>query len=276
MSFSYFFFQAVTNQSNNSESCVDLPISTLLQPTRKFEMTELCSIFLGRWSKYIYLAMNTLCILLALLALTTVAGSAWAVNLPLNFANVHQCTNIDFHFHTLPTIVSCRNAYWFCLFLFGCIVVPLSMIELKEQAIVQITLSLLRFITIGAIVLFCITNLITSGNICTCSDPWTNTSLQESFDEQCNITTTFVQIATHFDFRMWTTSIPIVAFSLNLNTAIPFLTHPVKQKRHLTSLLHVVFVVIASLYLLVGVSASLWWKDCINEACSLNWVSYLN
>ena len=38
--------------------------------------------------------------MLALLAFTTVAGSAWAVNLPLNFANVHECTNINFHFHT--------------------------------------------------------------------------------------------------------------------------------------------------------------------------------
>ena len=167
-------------------------------PTRKFEITELCSIFLGRWSEYIYLPINTLCDLLALLAFSMVAGSAWAV---LNFANVHECTDIDFHFHTLPTVVSCRNAYWFCLFLFGCSVVPLSMIELKEQAIVQITLSIMRFVAIGAIIIFCVANLISSGNICTCSDPWTNASLQESFHEQCNITTAFV---TSFDFKMWT------------------------------------------------------------------------
>ena len=266
------FFQAIIQSNLGIDA--GLPISTLLQPTRKFEVTELCSIFLGRWPKYIYLAMNALCSLLALIAFSAVAGSAWAANLPFSFANIHECTNVDFHFHTLPTVASCRNAYWFCLFLFGCIVVPLSMIELKEQAIVQITLSVMRFITIGVIVLFCIANLITSGNICTCSDPWTNASLQESFDEQCNITTTFAQIVTHFDFRIWATSIPIYAFSLNMNNAIPFLTHPLKQKRHLTSLLHVVFVTIVALYLLVGMSASLWWKDCINETCSLNWVSY--
>ena len=82
-----------------------------------------------------------------------IAGSAWSINLPLNFTGVAQCTASDFHLQTIPSDVSCRHAYWFCLFLFACIVVPLSMVELREQAIVQLILSFLRFITIGAIVI---------------------------------------------------------------------------------------------------------------------------
>ena len=256
-------------------SASSLPINAVLGTKRKFEITELCGIFLGRWAKYIYLALNTTACFLYLVEFSTVAGASWAVNLPLNFAGIEECNDNDFHFQILPSVASCRNAYWFCLFLFGCIVVPLSMVELKEQAVVQITLSVLRFFTVGAIVIFCVVNLIFSEQICTCDQPWGNTTANGEFvrEEQCNVTTPLTDILTRFNFEAWTLSIPVVVSALNMHPGIPFLTHPVKQKRQLGPLLHALFLAMMSVYMLVGIAGSMWWSECVNETCSLNWVS---
>ena len=265
-------FQAIT-QLKLSESDATLPISTYLSPNRKFEATELTNIFLGRWAKYLYLLMTSVSSFLTLIGCSVIAGSAWSINLPLKFTGVAQCTASDFLLQTIPSDLSCRHAYWFCLFLFACIVVPLSMVELRQQAIVQLILSFLRFITIGTIVIFCAANLISSVDICKCAQPWVNASLLEPFDNQCNETTSLTSVVTHFDFRYWTVSIPVLLFSFNINQSLPYLIHPIKQKKHLGTLLHIDFVVIAIAYLVIGVTISLWWRECINETCSLNWVS---
>ena len=161
--------------------------------------------------------MTSISSFLTLVGFSMIAGSSWSINLPLNFTGVTQCTADDYLFQTIPSDLSCRHAYWFCLFLFACIVVPLSMVELREQAIVQLIFSILRFFMIGAIVIFCAANLISSGDICKCNQPWMNTSELEPFNDQCNETTSLTSVLTHFDFRYWTVSIPVVLFSLNMN-----------------------------------------------------------
>ena len=265
--------QAIVHHRQMDHDNLALPLFEVLT-TRKFEIAELCSIFIGRWSKYFYIFLNTSACFLYLLAFSTVAGSAWAVNLPLKFADVLECNSTDFHFHILPIVIPCRNAYWFCLFLFGCIVVPLSLINLSDQAIVQVILSVLRFITIGAILVFCIANLIAVGNICTCAHPWKNVTKVDD-DFECNINSTFAQITIHFNVEAWTVIIPVTVSALAFHTSIPFLVHPVKQKKHLRKLIIVVFLVVPSLYMMIGVVIPLWWKGCIEETCTLNWVSIL-
>ena len=239
--------------------------------TRKFEYSELCAIFLGRWSKYFFLLVVIAFTFLACLSYSTVAGTSWAVNIPFNFHEITQCTSTDFQFLALPVVIPCRNAYWLCLALFGCIVVPLSMIELREQTVVQVIWSLLRFIAIGVILIFCIANLITTGNICTCSHPWEPSNASE--DIKCNVSTTFSQVTTKFNVKAWTVSIPVIVTALNLHQGIPALTHPIKQKKHLGTLMNIAFAVTTLIYMMLGVVVSLWWKDCIIETCTLNWVS---
>ena len=229
--------------------------------------------FLGRWAKYLYLVLTSVTCFLALVAYATIAGTSWSINLPLNFSDLTQCTADDFHFQTIPSDLSCRHAYWFSLFLFACIVVPLSMVEMTDQAIVQTILSLLRFITIGAIVVFCAVNLISSGDICKCNQPWMNTSDFDPFNNQCNETTSLMSVSTHFDFGYWTVSIPVLLFALNVNQPLPILVHPIKQKKHLGTLLHIDYAIVAVMYLVIAVTISLWWRECINENCTLNWVS---
>ena len=242
--------------------------------SRKFEPSELCQVFVGRWLKYVYLISLSAYTFLACLSYSTVAGSAWAVNLPLNFGNVHECSNLEFQLQSLPTDIPCRNAYWFCLFLFACIVIPLSVIELKEQTIIQVILGVLRFITIGAIILFSVVNLITQQNVCTCKYPWLTRNTSDDANI-CNISTTAGNVVTHFQIQNLLLAIPVFVYAHFLHQGIPALTHPVKQKQYLRAYFTILFIVIGSLYMLLGITVSLWWRDCIIETCTLSWVSVL-
>ena len=149
------------------------------------------------------------------------------------------------------------------------------MIELREQKIVQVLWGIFRFITMGAIVTFSAANLITTGEICRCTQPWAmNESNQSDEDEfECNINTTYNQAVIHFNVHAWMVAIPVMVMALNFHQGIPFLTHPVKQKKHLGPLMHAVVWVLVIVYMSMGVVVPLWWKDCIIETCSLNWVS---
>ena len=159
-----------------SEESVDINQKSTSHPnfeiilTRKFEISELCEIFFNRWVKYLYVFVVTLNGFFACWSYSAVFGSAWASNIPLNFGTLHQCSHDAFHHRLLPTgtpeLDSCRNAYYFCLFLFSLIVIPLSLLELKEQAIVQMCLGVLRFATVAIIIIYCIVKIAEVGDIC--------------------------------------------------------------------------------------------------------------
>lgn len=251
-----------------------------IEISRKFEPSELCEVFVGRWLKIVYLKVLTCYTFLACLSFSTVAGSAWAVNIPFNFSGVEQCSGGDFGNHTLPVVTSCRNAYWFCLFLFACIVVPLSLVELKEQVIVQVALGLLRFVTIGAIVIFSVANLAINHEICSCNNPWDVDNSSKLYSESdtgaCNLNYTDGEIVTRFTPKHWLGAIPVFVYAHILHQGIPSLTHPIKQKQHLWSYFTILFIMICFLYILLGVTVSLWFKDCTAETSTLIWVSSLS
>ena len=242
--------------------------------SRKFEPSELCEVFVGRWLKYVYLIMLSAYTFLACISYSTVAGTAWSVNLPLNFGTLQECTNLNFLHENLPTVIPCRNAYWFCLFLFACIVIPLSIIELKEQMIVQVFLGILRFFTLAAIITFSVINLITEQNINTCQQPWS--TFNSSDNASCKVNTTFEEIVTRFHAQNWLLAIPVFVYAHILHQGVPALTHPIKQKQYLGAYFNILFLVIGSLYMILGITVSLWFKDCTNETCTLSWVSPFN
>ena len=126
---------------------------------RKFELSELCEIFLNKWGKYLYLLTVTVVCFFSAWALATVVGSAWATNIPLNFGPFQQCPFDAFNNRVIPQ-GGCQLAYYFCLMLFASVVVPLSVMGLKEQVVIQMILGLLRFLLIAMMLIYCIVRLI--------------------------------------------------------------------------------------------------------------------
>ena len=230
--------------------------------------------------KIVYGIMLVIITFFAAMAYSTVAGSAWSVNIPFNFGSLKQCHDDDFRNNVFPEREECGNAYRFCVFIFGCIVIFLSILPLKEQLVVQVVLGVLRFTTIGAIVLYCVVNLIGGDVIENCNNPlyeplvnlsdYSNASIT-MFNETDSVET-LEQIFVHFDAKSWMVSIAIYSYAHILHQAIPALTHPVKKKEWLRGYFNALFLTLASMYLLMGLVASFWFRECINETCTLNWV----
>lgn len=237
---------------------------------RKFELSELCEMFVGKWLKCAYLVVLLVFTFLVSPGYASIAASAWAVNIPLHTTVFDECTDTDFNEHILPDRLSCRSTYWLCLCLFACIVVPLSLIEPKEQTSIQVLFGVLRFGVFFAMALHSIVMLISSG----CSQQYneeeqncTNTSFLDSSGNSK------VSSLTHFDWKNWLRGIPLFVFSVLMHQAIPSLTHPVKQKNLLRGYFNAVYITAGAIYLLLGIIVALCFQETVNESAILNWVS---
>ena len=222
----------------------------------------MCEIFFGRYMKYFYLVIFCVYQFFSYWASSTVAGSAWASNLPLNFGSLRQCHEKDFHDRNLPS-GGCLGAYRFCIMLFGLIVIPLSLVELTEQKFLQILLGLMRFLTFGCLVIYSVVNLIERPGY----NPYNETSTyNRSYHE-------YGQEIFKFNIKGWIGAIPIFVFAQILHSGIPSMTQPIKGKRWLGWFFAVVFSSTTILYLSLGVTMSLWFKGSIEETATLNFVS---
>ena len=256
--------------------------------TRKFEPIELCEIFLTQWGKYSYMVIWSINCFLTGWSFTTVAGSAWSTNIPFSGSSFQQCRAEDFLGVVIPENSQCRNAYMLCVLLFAVIVIPLSLLDLKEQAFLHMVLGLLRFATIGLILVYAIVKLGLGTNECTFTVKGNsslfldhNASEFDSFSEPENATwitkfgfSDLSRIVFRFDLKGWLVSIPVLAFAIMLHQAIPSLTHPIREKHLLREFMVAMFGAATLSYLSLGVVVPLWFKANIQETCTLNWVSF--
>ena len=247
--------------------------------TRGFETSELCEIFFNNVGKYLHLVtvvVNCFCVAVSY---AVVVGSAWATNIPLNFGPFNQCSYDAFHNEMIPAEDGCRNTYYFCLMLFGLIVVPLSMMNLKEQAVIQAIFGLLRFLMIAMILVYCIVKLFEGGDIC-----------QETLinPDQCNATESYEgsagnvtaengiemhEIVTRFDPREWLVAIPVLTYPFLLHHSIPSFTHPIGKKKYLWQFILCTYSFLGVCFLCLGVVVPLWFRAETQKSVALNWVS---
>ena len=235
--------------------------------------------------KYLYVFVVTLNGFFACWSYSAVFGSAWASNIPLNFGTLHECSHDAFHHRLLPTgtpeLDSCRNAYYFCLFLFSLIVIPLSLLELREQAIFQMCLGVLRFATVAIIIIYCIVKIAEVGDICgqAGNETQANTSSMLIDTHYYSNASTLVQSITirdtvfKFDWRGWLIAMPVITYAFTMHMGIPSLTHPIKQKQYLHWLILFTFGSVAFAYLSLGIVVPLWFRATTQETITLNWVS---
>ncbi len=261
-------FRLLETQSNYSESKDNFDFHPKFEITnRKFELVEMFELFYGKWAKILYLFVLTIYSFLILWPFSTVAGSAWASNIPFNFSTVQQCAEDDFQHAILPP-EPCLGSYYVSLSIFGIIVILISLLNLKEQAILQITLGAFRFVTIGAIIVYCIVNIAFSGNRCMVSEL---SSVNETHFTMMN--TTDSSPIRLFDFVGWISSVPVFTYAIGLHIGIPSLTQPVRQKQYIHWLVAATLVTIGICYFALGLFVSLWFNADIQENCTLNWVS---
>ena len=233
---------------------------------RKFEIAEMCEMFVSKHLKYAYLVILSIFSFLVCWTFATVAASAWATNIPFSsFGAAEQCAEDAFSSTILPSNGGCLYAYYLSLTVFGVIVITLSLFELKEQAIVQLTLGLMRFAAVVVIITYCIVRLAQGGDACLDAMEASNfTSISMNL---------MSDITMKFDVDGWLIAVPVISFAFLFHTGLSSLTHPIKQKSHLSWLLVAMFAVSSVCYLSLGVVVPLWFRASIQETCTLNWVS---
>jgi len=244
--------------------------------TRLFETCELCEIFFNKWVKYLYLIMVVMYCILVALAFTTVASAAWASNIPLNFGPFKQCEHDAFHYRRLPE-EPCLYTYYFCLMVFGLIVVPLSLMGLREQAILQTIFGILRVLMISMIVTYSIVKIIEGENIyeaLTCSNVsnHSNSSGSCSFEERIQDLHDTV-LPNSFKWRELLEAIPVVSYPFIFQHGVPSFTHPLKQKQRLWLFILCTHGFLGFLFLCLGIVPPLWLRSTTQETITLNWVS---
>ena len=248
---------------------------------RKFEIAELCQIFVGKWFKFAYLFVLTADLFLANWSYAAVAASAWASKIPYTFGKMTMCNDDAFHHQILPS-GGCLYSYYFSLFLFGVIVVTLSMLDLKEQATVQVVFGLARLITIAGIIIYPLAKLVSGNSSDACEDlnPLSTLTTNLSVKNQSYILFqnssqhfSHEDISLKFDPKGWVVSIPVYIFSFMIHQGISSLTHPVKQKKYIHWMVTAVVITCTLSFLMLGVVVPLWFKTSVQETVTLNWVS---
>lgn len=276
----------------NSTACYQQPMPDYrISIYRKFEISELCKIFVGGWFKYVYVIFLAGDQFLGNWSFASVAASAWASKIPYNFGDITICNESAFHHQLLPQ-GGCLYSYYFSLFLFGVIVITLSMLDLKEQVIVQVVLGLARLITIAGMVIYSLVKLISAvdgsgacelnpesddygtlsnfsnynGSYMTLYTPLYNTS-RDHF--------TYEDIVLKFDTKGLIVSTPVFLFTFLFHHGISSLAHPVKQKKQLHWMVTAVAITCFLCFLALGVVVPLWFKASVQETITLSWVSVL-
>ena len=230
----------------------------------------MCEMFFNKWVKYLYLITLTVYTCLATWSFSTVGGSAWAINIPFNLSTVQRCMDDAFHHEVLPSEMPCRYTYYICLSIFGVIVIPLSLLDLKEHVVMQTLLGLFRFLTVGAIIIYSIVRVIEARSKCE-----VDAAQYPNFSSYFNDThfPSLKDFIVKFNGWSWTSAIPVFTYAFILHQGIPSLTHPVKQKRYLRWLVVAMFSTAGICYFSLGIVVPLWFRADIQETCTLNWVS---
>lgn len=229
-------------------------------------MSELSEIFVGRWLKYVYLVLVVLYGFFSCWSFSAVAGSAWATNIPYNFGAMEMCEGDAFLHRTLPSD-GCLYSYYFSLFLFGLIVITLSIMDLREQVVVHVFFGVLRYFTISVIIIYCIVKLAIGGNACA------EEYLELPPNETIGAGLSFGEIVLHFDPKAWMISIPVFVYTFMIHSGVSSLTHPIKQKKYLNWMMMTNFTIAEVCLLTLGIVAPLWFKASVQETITLNWVS---
>lgn len=153
--------------------------------------------------------------------------------------------------------------------LFASVVVPLCLLDLKEQVILQMIFGLVRVMLISMLLIYCIVNLIHKDSVCELQG---NVSADNNSNASHGCYLELYDIFVKFDWMGWLAIIPAMTYTFMVHHTIPTLTHPVKEKKYLRWLLVCSLSFVMLCYLSLGVVLPLWFRDETQETLSLSWV----
>lgn len=208
----------------------------VLRGQHRYEITELCHIFLNDTGLRIYGLFVALDCYGFLWAYASVFASAMAHSFPV------LGVDSDYHLYVAG---------------FALIVVPMSFLELSEQAATQVILSGCRILAIALMVATPLAAVVFGSE----GAP--------HFDRQAGS-----QGAPLIDAANSYKMIPIVAYSVLFHQAVPGLADEMTDKRSIGRIFGLTFALCAVAYILIGVVVSWYFGDLVHASSNLNWAGY--
>eukprot|EP00519_Triparma_laevis_P008143 CAMPEP_0182503332 /NCGR_PEP_ID=MMETSP1321-20130603/15133_1 /TAXON_ID=91990 /ORGANISM="Bolidomonas sp., Strain RCC1657" /LENGTH=479 /DNA_ID=CAMNT_0024708485 /DNA_START=47 /DNA_END=1482 /DNA_ORIENTATION=+ len=205
--------------------------------SRKFEVVELCSMFLGDKGSSTYIFTLGLYMYGTLWAYTSVFANACSYALPLS-----KIFGVGV------------DDYLVYVAVFASVVVPLTCMELKEQVAVQVFLSLCRFLMVIVMV----------GSV-----SYAMHATTAQFDDQ-----TSCHGSSLVNFSGLYKMLPIAVYANIFHHSIPGLSSPVADKSKLSMIFGSTFAFGMIAYGLIGGVVAWYFGDSIDQSANLNWVGY--
>ncbi|KAL0486267.1 11 TM domain-containing transmembrane protein [Acrasis kona] len=221
---------------------------------RKFEMNELCKMFLGTPGKLLYELCVCLYLYGALWSYGSVFAESMALFIPLPIKGWYTCDVALDHSST------CNNLYMIYIGIFALMVVPLTCLNLTEQKSLQVVLTIFRYVALGLMI------VITAVNIG--ADPYSR------FSEQPHITMeptgpykSSFNLATFLGLSIL---FPTCIYSQILHHSIPGLSQPARNKKRLNTIYGSTFITTLLFYVILGIVLVIYYGPNIRSTCSLN------
>ena len=226
---------------------------------RKFEMNALCRVFLGKRGLKIFTFFLSLYMCGTLWAYTSVFSSAMARAFPIFSQDGGGTLEGFLRFAVTEGATPDYLNYVFFAILFGCMVVPLSCLELDEQVPLQVFLTLCRFVMF----LLMIATSETCANDLAEISKITNQTKELSIDD-----------AARFQLSGVAKTLPILIFANIFHHSIPGLTHPVADKRKIGTVFVATNTFTTLSYLILGLTLASAFGPRIEQSSNLSWGSF--
>ena len=239
-----------------------------IRSERKFDFPELCQRFLGPVGKYTYTTLLSIGVFLNLWTMTSIAATAWSVNVPLRrdwwpFRWPCDSKSIAPE-HGFHPDGNCWNNYAIFVLVFALVVTPLSMLDLKRQRFVQVGTGVMRVVVVVAIIVYCIVADVKESSL---SPTPINgsTSINRSTNEEVS----WIAGDSFIDFLV---ALPILSYTLAIQVNVPTLSQPMEPKRKLKPFYIWLYVFLFGFYFSLGVAVLAYLKSSVAENCTLYWV----
>jgi amino acid permease len=220
-----------------------------LDPARRVEVVDMFEIILGTKWKIFYKVCISLFIFGTIWSYASVFGTSLSSHVSIPFINAGNTCDLYAEGGSLNS--GCNSLYTFYLAIFACIVVPLSCMDLKDQKVFQVFLSICRFAMIammlGTVIDQGITNKNSSGN-------FGNASLPSE-----------VKTSGMIAF------IPVAVFAQIYHHSISSITHHLENKKKAPYVFGAAMLCCTILYSILGVFVGSFFGMDIVESCIINW-----
>jgi hypothetical protein len=227
---------------------------------QKYEVTELCKIFLGKQSVRLYTFLIAVYMYGTLWAYSTVFSESLAMRLPL-FSQSSDEVELS------------SASYRIYLLLFASIVVPSSMLELSEQVLVQVTLSVCRLLMV-VLMITTICFATVQQNIDSSNG---NDNASQPFGPLTRFQSNLQADNTSHDptnFNKLYLLLPMAAYATIFHHSIPSISQPVRDKLQLGRIFTATLLICFIAYTAMAIVISSYFGNKTLICSNLNWDFY--